>query len=122
MPGFMIQGGGHTVDLQKKRTKAPIINEASNGLSNVRGSISMARKPDPDSDSATAQFFINVVDNGIKLDYTGPTNPGYAVFGKVIEGMEVVDKIVGVKTATVGGHQNVPVEPVVIEKALEIPK
>ncbi len=112
IPGFMIQGGGLTVDMQKKPTSDPIKNEADNGLPNVRGTIAMARLPMPDS--ATSQFFINVKDNK-NLDYQSPANPGYAVFGKVIEGMDVVDEIVGVPTTTTPPHRDVPVEPISIE-------
>jgi peptidyl-prolyl cis-trans isomerase B (cyclophilin B) len=113
IPDFMIQGGGFTSDMQQKSTKAPVKNESKNGLSNARGTISMARTNDPHS--ATAQFFINSVDNG-GLDATGG-NWGYAVFGKVVEGIEVVDKISAVKTTKRSGHENVPVEPVVLQKA-----
>jgi peptidyl-prolyl cis-trans isomerase A (cyclophilin A) len=113
IPGFMIQGGGFTLDMNRKRTNPPIKNEASNGLKNNRGTISMARTPNPDS--ATSQFFINVVDNG-PLDYT-PANPGYADFGKVTEGMETVDKIAAVQTGMIAGMKDVPVKPVVIESA-----
>lgn len=111
---FMIQGGGYGPGLKEKPTKAPIKNEASNGLQNKRGTLAMARTGVVDS--ATAQFFINVADNGF-LDHKGP-NPrefGYAVFGQVIEGMDVVDKIKAVKTRSVGDHQDVPAEDVVIK-------
>jgi len=120
IPGFMIQGGGFTVDMQQKPTRDPIANEADNGLKNERGTIAMARTMNPNS--ATAQFFINTVDNG-PLDHTGktPQGWGYAVFGKVVEGMDVVDAIGGVATTNRGPHQNVPVEPVVIEKATLAP-
>lgn len=111
IPGFMVQGGGFGPDMTEKPAGAPIHNEGTNGLHNLRGTIAMARTSDPDS--ATAQFYINVADNN-SLDAT-PDTPGYAVFGKVIKGMEVVDKIVGVETATKGMYENVPVEPVVIE-------
>ena len=111
---FMIQGGGFTAELARKETHAPIANEASNGLKNERGTIAMARTPDPDS--ATAQFFINHKDNA-GLDYTGPGNPGYAVFGRTVEGMDVVDAIAAVKTTVRNGMPNVPVEPVVIKSA-----
>ena len=110
--GFMIQGGGFTEDLQQKATKSPIQNEADNGLKNDRGTLAMARTSDPDS--ATSQFFINHVDNK-PLDFDGPYAPGYAVFGKVIKGMEVVDAIAAIPTKAVGPHANVPVEAVVIE-------
>jgi peptidyl-prolyl cis-trans isomerase A (cyclophilin A) len=114
IPTFMIQGGGFTPDMKQKDTKAPIKNEASNGLKNVRGSIAMARTSDPNS--ATAQFFINVVDNP-NLDYRGdgPMEIGYAVFGKVTKGMEVVDAIKAVPTTTKPPFANVPVDPVLIE-------
>jgi len=108
--GFMIQGGGMTTDMKRKATRAPIKNEASNGLKNLRGTIAMARTNDPNS--ATSQFFINVVDNKA-LDYTD-ASPGYCVFGKVISGMDVVDKIKSVKTTMIAGSQNVPVDPVII--------
>ena len=115
IPGFMIQGGGWTRDLQHKRSRAPIRNEANNGLSNVRGTIAMARTQDPHS--ASAEFFINLVDNK-RLDYTGDTNWGYCVFGKVISGMDTVDKIKAVETGPQGPLQtDVPKTPVVIEKA-----
>lgn len=112
---FMIQGGGFTAAMEKKPTGEPIINEANNGLSNKRGTIAMARTSDPHS--ATAQFFINVQDN-MNLDYTGQAGPGgwgYAVFGRVTEGMEVVDDIRFVETTTKGPFADVPVEPVIIE-------
>lgn len=111
--GFMIQGGGFTQDLQPKSTRAPIPNEANNGLKNSRGTIAMARTADPHS--ATAQFFINVADNDF-LDYPGSDGWGYAVFGKVIQGMEVVDAIAKAPTTSRRGYQNVPKENVVIEK------
>lgn len=111
--GFMIQGGGFTPDMQQKPVRAPIALEARNGLSNVRGTIAMARTPA--LNSATAQFFINVVDN-VMLDAAGG---GYAVFGKVVEGMDVVDKIKGVATGNKAGHQNVPATEVVIRKATQ---
>ena len=112
--GFMIQGGGFTPDMKQKKTNPPIKNEASNGLKNKRGTIAMARTSNPDS--ATAQFFINLVDNGF-LDYVAGKNPGYAVFGKVIEGMDTVDKIAAVKTGKSAGMDDVPTKPVVIESA-----
>jgi cyclophilin family peptidyl-prolyl cis-trans isomerase len=111
---FMIQGGGFTQDMNKKQTHPTIVNEASNGLKNDRGTIAMARTPDPDS--ASSQFFINHRNN-IPLNYTGPANPGYAVFGKVIEGMDVVDKIAAVRTTSKAGMENVPVETVTIKSA-----
>ena len=113
-PNFMIQGGGFTADMVQKKPHPPIVNEASNGLKNDRGTIAMARTSDPDS--ATAQFFINHRNND-RLNYVENRNPGYAVFGEVIEGMETVDKIAAVKTATRMGMDDVPVEPVVIKSA-----
>lgn len=110
IPNFMIQGGGFTKDMQQKPTKPPIKNEADNGLRNSRGTLAMARTQVVDS--ATGQFFINLADNGF-LD-NGVRDFGYAVFGKVVGGMDVVDKIAAVQTTTKGGHQNVPVEPVVV--------
>ena len=113
---FMIQGGGFTEQLRKKETRAPIENEADNGLKNVRGSVAMARTSDPHS--ATSQFFINTVDNDF-LNYTAPDNRGwgYAVFGKVVEGMETVDSIRAVATGNRGLFQDVPLEPVTIISA-----
>ncbi|TGU70808.1 peptidyl-prolyl cis-trans isomerase [Geomonas terrae] len=110
---FMVQGGGLDESMQPKKTKFAIKNEATNGLKNVRGTLAMARTSVVDS--ATSQFFINVVDNAF-LDHAGktPDRFGYAVFGQVIEGMEVMDAIRDVKTTTKSGHQDVPVEPVVI--------
>lgn len=114
IPNFMIQGGGFTPDMVQKRTRSSIINEANNGLKNDRGTIAMARTNDPNS--ATSQFFINHKNNDF-LNYAGPDKPGYAVFGKVVEGMETVDKIAAVKTTQKGPHADVPVEPVVIKSA-----
>ena len=113
--GFMVQGGGFTRDMNQKDTRRPIRIESMNGLKNLRGTIAMARTMVPDS--ATSQFFINLVDNGF-LDFTAPTQSGYgyAVFGKVTDGMEVVDRIAKVRTGFSGPHQNVPEEPVVIRK------
>ena len=111
IPGFMIQGGGMTAELQEKPTSPPIRNEARNGVRNSRGAIAMARTNDPNS--ATSQFFINVKDNP-SLDF-GINGAGYAVFGQVIEGMDVVDKIVAVPTKNAGPYQNVPVTPVLIK-------
>ena len=113
--GFMIQGGGFTKEMNQKPTRAPIRNEAVNGLKNSRGTIAMARTMVVDS--ATSQFFINLVDNDF-LDFTSPTPQGfgYAVFGRVTDGMDVVDAIAKVKTGFCGPHQNVPDEPVVIKK------
>ncbi len=110
--GFMIQGGGFDEQMVQKPTKEPVQNEASNGLSNKPMTIAMARTQDPNS--ATAQFFINLVDNA-RLDYTGATNPGYTVFGKVIEGEDVVRSIGKSKTTTKGFYSDVPVETVVIQ-------
>ncbi len=112
IPDFMIQGGGFEPGMKQKNTKAPIKLESGNGLSNNRGTIAMARTSVPDS--ATAQFFINVKDNKF-LDAKAAGQDGYAVFGKVIEGMDVVDKIKAVETGNRGGHQNVPVKDVIIE-------
>ena len=113
IPHFMVQGGGMDVDMQPKKTKFAIKNEATNGLKNTRGTLAMARTSVVDS--ATSQFFINVVDNAF-LDHTGktPDRFGYAVFAQVIDGMEVMDAIREVKTGNKGGHQDVPVEPVFI--------
>lgn len=113
--GFMIQGGGFTKDMNQKPTGAPIRNEAMNGLKNTRGTIAMARTMVVDS--ATSQFFINLVDNDF-LNFSTPTPQGfgYAVFGEVTQGMEVIDAIAKVKTGFHGPHQNVPEEPVVITK------
>jgi peptidyl-prolyl cis-trans isomerase B (cyclophilin B) len=112
--GFMIQGGGFEPGMKQKATREPVENEAKNGLKNVYGSIAMARTSDPHS--ASAQFFINVGDNGF-LDYPGQDGWGYCVFGKVVEGMDVVEKIKGVKTGRSNFHQDVPVEDVLIERA-----
>ena len=113
IPGFVIQGGGMTADMKQKATRAPIRNEADNGLKNRRGTLSMARTNDPHS--ATSQFFVNLVDNAF-LD-PGRGNPGYAVFGCVTEGMSVIDAIAKVKTGKRGMHDDVPVEPVVVKSA-----
>lgn len=116
---FMVQGGGFTRDLRQKPTRAAIPIESKNGLSNLRGTVAMARTADPNS--ATAQFFINTVDNP-RLDYAGDANPGYAVFGKVIAGLDVVDKIRAVPTGAQGPFRSdVPLTPVVIEKATVLP-
>ncbi len=116
IPGFMVQGGGFTPDLKKKNTEAPIQNEANNGVKNERGTLAMARTGDPHS--ATAQFFINVVDNA-NLDHTeeSPRGWGYAVFGKVVQGMDVVDAIVAVPTTRKGMQANLPVDTISIEVA-----
>lgn len=118
IPGFMIQGGGFTQGMKKKSTDSPIKNESNNDLQNNRGTIAMARTSDPDS--ATSQFFINLVDNHYLDGQNG--RPGYAVFGKVIRGMGVVDSIAKVPTTTKGPYQNVPVTPVVIRSANVISK
>jgi len=115
IPDFMIQGGGYGPGMQKKDTRAPIPNEADNGLKNTKGTIAMARTADPNS--ATSQFFINVKDN-VFLDHTAPTPQGwgYAVFGKVTKGMGVVETIEAVKTTSKDGMRDVPVEDVIIKK------
>jgi cyclophilin family peptidyl-prolyl cis-trans isomerase len=110
----MIQGGGFEANMKQKATRDTIKNEADNGLKNVRGSLSMARTSDVNS--ATSQFFVNVADN--KFLDNGPQGFGYAVFAKVVDGMDVVDKIVAVKTGSKAGHQDVPLEPVVVNKAV----
>lgn len=115
---FMIQGGGYDADLQEKRTGDPIKNEAGNGLANLRGTIAMARTAVPDS--ATAQFFINVKDNPFLDRARAADRVGYAVFGRVVEGMDVVDKIKAVRTGRVGPLNDVPVEPVVIKSARKL--
>jgi len=112
--GFMIQGGGFEANMRQKPTKNPIQNEANNGLKNERYTVAMARTGMPHS--ATAQFFINVNDNAF-LDYPGRDNWGYCVFGKIIKGMEVVDRIKSVQTSDAGPFQNVPTKPIVIESA-----
>ena len=114
IPGFMIQGGGFDADMNQKPTRDPIKNEADNGLKNERGTLSMARTSDVNS--ATCQFFINVNDNDV-LDH-GERDFGYAVFARVTEGMDVVDKIVAVATGNRGGHSDVPDEPVVVQRAV----
>lgn len=115
IPNFMVQGGGFLKDMVQKATHDAVKNEADNGLSNLRGTIAMARTPDPDS--ATAQFFINHKDNGF-LDYTAPTAQGwgYCVFGKVTQGMDIVDAIASVSTGTHAGHADVPTEAITIDK------
>jgi peptidyl-prolyl cis-trans isomerase B (cyclophilin B) len=117
--GFMIQGGGMDAAMKQKPTQAPIVNEADNGLTNDRYTLAMARTSDPHS--ATAQFFINTTDNGF-LNFRSPTPQGwgYAVFGKVVAGQDVVDRIEGVGTGRRGFHDDVPLEPVTIERAVEI--
>ena len=116
IPNFMIQGGGMQAGLVENPTRAPIENEADNGLKNLRGTIAMARTQDPHS--ATAQFFINLKDNSF-LDHTekSPAGWGYAVFGQVISGMDVVDQIASVETGSVGYHEDVPIDDVIIEHA-----
>lgn len=113
IPGFMIQGGGFTADMGQKPTDKPIAIESQNGLKNARGAIAMARTSDPNS--ATSQFFINVKDNA-NLDYPSFDGHGYAVFGKVTKGMDVVDAIVGVPTTRKGPHADVPAEAITINK------
>ncbi|MDX9868323.1 MAG: peptidylprolyl isomerase [Kiritimatiellia bacterium] len=112
--GFMIQGGGFTREMAQKKTRAPIRNEADNGLRNERGTLAMARTRIVDS--ATSQFFINLVDNGAHLDFKEKSDPGwgYCVFGRVIGGMEVVDRIAKVRVGSSGQHQSVPLDPVVV--------
>jgi peptidyl-prolyl cis-trans isomerase B (cyclophilin B) len=119
IPGFMVQGGGMEPGMAQKSTDKPIDNEANNGLKNANYTVAMARTGDPHS--ATAQFFINVADNGF-LNHSAPTSSGwgYAVFGKVVSGTEIVDKIKGVKTGRKGYHDDVPLEDVVIEKAVAL--
>lgn len=119
IPGFMIQGGGFDPQMNQKAPRAPIKNEAKNGLSNARGTIAMARTNAPHS--ATAQFFINHADNK-NLDFPSFDGWGYAVFGKVTQGMDVVDKIAKVQTGNAGMHQNVPQTPIVIESVKLIPE
>ena len=117
--GFMIQGGGFEPGMKQKTTRAPVRNEADNGLKNDKYTVAMARTSDPDS--ATAQFFINVADNAF-LNHTAktPQGWGYAVFGKVVEGQDIVDKIRKVKTGSRGMHQDVPADDVIIERAEEV--
>ena len=116
--GFMIQGGGFDVKFSQKPTRAPVKNEADNQISNKRGTVAMARTMDPHS--ASAQFFINLVDNKF-LDFKAPTpqHYGYCVFGEVTEGFDVIDKIKGVKTGSKNGHQDVPVENIVIMEVIQ---
>jgi peptidyl-prolyl cis-trans isomerase A (cyclophilin A) len=118
IPGFMIQGGGFTPDLKQKETRAQIQNEAKNGLKNETGTLAMARTMDPHS--ASAQFFINLKDNSF-LDYPGRDGWGYAVFGKVVQGFDVVQKIATVQTTNAGPHQNVPATPILIESVKLLP-
>jgi peptidyl-prolyl cis-trans isomerase A (cyclophilin A) len=114
IPGFMVQGGGMTPNMAQKPTRAPVPIESKNGLKNQTGSVAMARTSDPNS--ATAQFFINVNNNDF-LNYPGQDGHGYTVFGKVVSGMDVVNKILGMPTGNQGMHQNVPRTPIVIESA-----
>ena len=116
IPNFVVQGGGLTADMKQKPTRAPIRNEADNGLRNRRGTLSMARTNDPHS--ATSQFFINLVDNAFLDPVRG--GAGYAVFGHVVEGMDVVDKMAAVKTGGRGGHQDVPVTPIEVVSARRV--
>jgi len=116
IPGFVLQGGGFTTDMKEKKTRPPIKNEAGNGLKNERGTLSMARTQE--INSATSQFFINIKDNAF-LDH-GTRDFGYAVFAKVTDGMEIVDRIASVATGNKGMHQDVPIEPVVILSAKRV--
>jgi peptidyl-prolyl cis-trans isomerase A (cyclophilin A) len=117
IPGFMIQGGGFTPDMAQKKNKAPIRNEAKNGLKNKRGTIAMARTNVVDS--ATSQFFINLSDNDF-LDHSGPANFGYAVFGQVVEGLDTIDRIAKERTGRKAGHDDVPVSDVLIHSARRV--
>jgi peptidyl-prolyl cis-trans isomerase A (cyclophilin A) len=117
--GFMIQGGGFTADMRQKPTRAPVPLEAMNGLKNARYTIAMARTGDPNS--ATSQFFINVKDNAM-LDAPNPDGHGYTVFGKVVSGSDVVDKIRAAQTGNKGGMQNVPLDPITIQSATVVAK
>jgi len=114
VPGFVIQGGGLTADMRQKQTRTPVKNEAHNGLKNLRGTLSMARTNDVNS--ATSQFFVNLKDNDF-LDHRGPAQYGYAVFGRVTEGMEVIDKIAKVPTGRRKGYDDAPLEDVIIVSA-----
>jgi len=116
IPGFVIQGGGFTEDMNQKKTRDPITNEAKNGHKNLRGTLSMARTND--INSATSQFFVNLKDNDF-LD-NKPGSFGYAVFGQVVSGMEVIDAIAKVKTGRRGHHDDVPVEPVIVNKVTRV--
>ncbi len=115
IPGFMVQGGGFTADMQQKPAREPIVNESANGLANKRGTLAMARTADPNS--ASSQFFVNLVDNSFLDKASARDGVGYCVFGKVVEGMSVLDAIAAVPTGNVGAYQNVPLQPVVIKKA-----
>jgi peptidyl-prolyl cis-trans isomerase A (cyclophilin A) len=119
IPGFMVQGGGFTLDMKQKPVRPPVPIESKNGLKNEVGTVAMARTSDPNS--ATSQFFINV-NNNTFLNYPGQDGNGYTVFGKVVDGMDVVNKITAVPTGTKGPHQNVPNQPVVIESAKVVEK
>ena len=119
IPGFMVQGGGFTPGMQEKRTRAAIKNEGGNGLRNARGTLAMARTSDPHS--ATSQFFINVANNRFLDRDESRDGAGYAVFGRVIKGMDVVDKIVAMPTTTRGGHSDVPTTAIVIKSARVLP-
>jgi cyclophilin family peptidyl-prolyl cis-trans isomerase len=114
MPGFVAQGGGFTKDMQQKPVRAPIENEAKNGLSNITGSVAMARQPDPNS--ATSQFYINL-NNNKNLDFPSFDGWGYAVFGKVVDGMDVVKKMAAIPTGISGGMSDVPTQPIIINSA-----
>ncbi len=116
VPGFVIQGGGLGGDFSNRKTRTPVRNEAHNGLKNLRGTLSMARTSD--IHSATSQFFVNLADNAF-LDH-GPRDYGYAVFGRVSDGMDVIDRIAGVRTGTRKGHQDAPLEDVVITSARRV--
>jgi cyclophilin family peptidyl-prolyl cis-trans isomerase len=117
MPGFVIQGGGFDKNMVQKTTLSPIQNEAKNGLNNLRGTLSMARTND--INSATSQFFVNLKSNAA-LDHVSDAQFGYAVFGKVVQGMDVIDKIAAVATGNKGPHQNVPVKPIIIESMTRV--
>jgi peptidyl-prolyl cis-trans isomerase A (cyclophilin A) len=117
MKDFMVQGGGMSADMKEKPTRAPIALESHNGLRNERGTVAMARTQDPDS--ATAQFFINVVNNEFLNAANSPDGNGYAVFGKVVSGMDVVDKIRAVSTGNKGPHRDVPLQPVIIQEVTQ---
>jgi len=117
IPGFVIQGGGLTADFANKKTRAPISNEANNGVKNTRGSLSMARTNEVNS--ATSQFFVNLADNAF-LDH-GPRDYGYAVFGRISDGMDVIDQIARVRTGTRKGYQDAPLEDVVVVSARRVP-
>ncbi len=115
IPGFMVQGGGFTADMQQKAGREPIVNESANGLANKRGTIAMARTSDPNS--ASSQFFVNLVDNGFLDKASASDGVGYCVFGKVVDGIGVIDAIAKVQTGKVGPYEGVPLQPVVIKKA-----